>query len=606
MIIERPGLDKAREIFSKDHKLVFIAPTGYGKTILSIQLYKELVENGSWSGLIHIAPFRALIREIYSEKFKPYVPNSGYQSLDHFEATNKSPYYLRSLIATTLDSFVYNIYKIPVAEMRKIYKGLSQGHYYPILLSIFTSIVVFDEAHIYLGDINEDLSVEGVTASVKFLSETNTPLLIETATMHSSFIYTIARDLLGNTKVLYIGDDDNKQVEKMKKMGLYVETIRDIKFEKTNSFKWHTELIDENNLMTVLRGLCNSNLVLLITNTVKKAIEIYQKIIDLDVCNKVVLIHGLLSSKDREKALKQVHSIKAGVVVSTQVIEAGVEIPSRILITEPAPIENITQRAGRLCREKYRKVFEECHEEKPMVYIIRLPDDQNTYTNMVGPYHRSRVESAIKQIADVIIGYNRGIDWRLTVNHDNYISYVELLENTEALKQEINVRTQLLENYLRSDAIPETLISILESIGIRSLTRSGFLVNILVNPKNVCNGEIHDLDELEIVTIDLERILKFDTKRADTACLEYIEENEGKYLRLATLIATWKGTFRLRCDTRSKKPIFGKPKTTSFSDYIDYTTPIDPETGKPIKDYVFTLLISSGKCYEKNIGFEIW
>ncbi|MEM0297719.1 MAG: CRISPR-associated helicase Cas3', partial [Zestosphaera sp.] len=497
-IYSRPGLERAGELFKREGKLVLIAPTGYGKTVLSLKLYRDFVEEGPWGGLIHVAPYRALVRQIYNEKFKPYVSTSGYQSLDYIEPGDKSPYFLRDLIVTTLDSFIYNLFRIPVAELNKVYRMISQGHYYPIQLSIFTSLIVLDEAHVYLGDIDEDVSIASVVAASRFLNNAGVPLLVESATMHSDLVSALSNNILRGSKIVYVGDE-NYQVKKLKDKGVSVEVVRDIDFESSNSFNWRTQLISEDKIIGVLQEHCRSSLVLLITNTVKRAVEIYDVILEKGICDKAVLLHGLLSNKDREGALSEISKASAGIVVSTQVVEAGVEFPSRVLITDPAPLENLAQRAGRLCREKYTSIYEECVKEGPLVYIVKPPGDSEL-DEYRGPYRTERVRSALTSINDVL-ERGRSIDWRLMSHRENYIPFVELLEKTPAVQPaKADIGASILEEYLKSDATPEDLINVLNSTGLQ-LTRSGFLVNLLVNTKEVCGRELRDLGELETVSI---------------------------------------------------------------------------------------------------------
>ena len=57
--------------------VVLIAPTGYSRTTLSLMLI-NVSKNDLSAGLIHVVPYRASVREIYSEKFKNNYPSVGY------------------------------------------------------------------------------------------------------------------------------------------------------------------------------------------------------------------------------------------------------------------------------------------------------------------------------------------------------------------------------------------------------------------------------------------------------------------------------------------------------------------------------------------------
>lgn len=604
-IYSRPGLEKAWELFKEKGRLVLIAPTGYGKTVLSLKLYRDYIQQGPWGGLIHVAPFRALVRQIYSEKFKHYVPTSGYQSLDYIEPSDKSPYFLRDLVVTTLDSFIYNLFKIPVAELSKVYKDVSQGHYYPIQLSIFTSIVVFDEAHIYLGDLDENASIASIVAGARFLSKAGVPLIVETATMHSDLVSTLSRNILEGSKVVYVGCE-NIQVQKLRARGVDVEVVRDRGFESANSFKWRTELIDDNRIIEVVKQHCGSDLVLLITNTVKRAVEIYDTIIGEGVCEKAVLLHGLLSNKDREKAISAISKASAGVVVSTQVVEAGVEIPSRVLITDPAPPENLAQRAGRLCREKYGNIYDECRREGPLAYIVKSVDDSKI-DELKGPYDAERMKTTLSSVSSVL-QRGKAIDWRLTCDGDGTISFVKILEDSPGVQTGIpkaSVESAVLEEFLKSDATPKALIEILSSSGLK-LTRSDLLVNILINPQEVCERELEDLSDLETVAMDISRLLEH-RKRGRQSIVATVSRDGKEYLKLAVVRAVKtrvKSVYQVDCSVKSKFPIYYKELTVD--EYMKLITPDAMGREMYVGSNVITLLVASEGSYVRGRGLVAW
>ena len=87
-----------------------------------------------------------------------------------------------------------------------------------------------------------------------------------------------------------------------------------------------------------------------IFNTVKKAIDISKTIEKLRPDLPVILMHSQFREEDRRKNLKKLLNEKNSIVVSTQVIEAGVDISCRILFTELAPWHSLVQRFGRCNR----------------------------------------------------------------------------------------------------------------------------------------------------------------------------------------------------------------------------------------------------------------
>ncbi len=92
-----------------------------------------------------------------------------------------------------------------------------------------------------------------------------------------------------------------------------------------------------------------------VMNTVKAAVDLWREISRLSGAVDVVLLHSRFRPPDRQdhtaRALEDVDANGPGrIVVSTQVLEAGVDITSATLYTEAAPWPSMVQRAGRCNR----------------------------------------------------------------------------------------------------------------------------------------------------------------------------------------------------------------------------------------------------------------
>ncbi|MEZ0346148.1 MAG: DEAD/DEAH box helicase family protein, partial [Infirmifilum sp.] len=107
---DKPWIDLAAEAskaIEQGSRLVAIfAPTSYGKTVASPYILKELERRGLASRLIHVVPTRALLREVFKEKFARAAGELGYsaayQSMDSLPDALKSPYFLADIVVTTL------------------------------------------------------------------------------------------------------------------------------------------------------------------------------------------------------------------------------------------------------------------------------------------------------------------------------------------------------------------------------------------------------------------------------------------------------------------------------------------------------------------------
>lgn len=119
--------------------------------------------------------------------------------------------------------------------------------------------------------------------------------------------------------------------------------------------------------------------VLIIVNTVSHAQELYEKLKDKSQC---YLLHSMFLRKDRAKLEKDilefapnshVKNEKCGIWISTQIVEASLDIDFDVLYTEMCSIDSLLQRMGRVYRS--RNYF----RETPNVYILNNRNGVNEY-----------------------------------------------------------------------------------------------------------------------------------------------------------------------------------------------------------------------------------
>ncbi len=93
-------------------------------------------------------------------------------------------------------------------------------------------------------------------------------------------------------------------------------------------------------------------LTLVVLNQVERAVALYQGLAKAAPDEPRLLIHSQFRGVERQAQLARLREIAAsgGIVVSTQAIEAGVDIDARTLVTEAATWASVVQRAGRCNR----------------------------------------------------------------------------------------------------------------------------------------------------------------------------------------------------------------------------------------------------------------
>ena len=475
----RPLMEQALESVRSGEIPIVIAPTSYGKTRASPVIHRTIVEEGMAYGVIHVAPLRALVREVFTELFAPL--GGGVQAYGLTGSEYKSPYLLRVPVAVTIDSFLLNLYRLPVLEVAKVERGVSRGHYYPALAAIKSSLNILDEAHLILDDtLGSGDGYIALAAAIKALACSGARLAIETATLRPETIAEIIQLISECSRVRVIslacnsGRDEYIETLKAKITGLSntgvkvsVEAIQDHRFTSEYSIRWKTRIASSwDRVLDEVKEQSSSEVILVAVNTVDRAIELYEKLRD----HNAVLIHGRLTDADREEAVKAINSVTGrgyGIIVATQVIEAGVDVNASKVYTEAAPLESLIQRAGRACRRG--RILEECKTRGAEVVIVASNDALSK-----SPYDYNRIYSDLKLIMEAL---SKGIDWRLPCS-PSAISYTRLLsvspdaEGAGRLGRLIEPLAGLYEAYLTSDATPDFILSILDRVGACSIYRS--------------------------------------------------------------------------------------------------------------------------------------
>jgi len=92
---------------------------------------------------------------------------------------------------------------------------------------------------------------------------------------------------------------------------------------------------------------------LAVFNTVKRAVDVYNELKKTSPAARLVVIHSRFRPRDREEKMRQLldDPPPGGIIaITTQVVEAGVDVSARTLFTELAPWSSLVQRFGRCNR----------------------------------------------------------------------------------------------------------------------------------------------------------------------------------------------------------------------------------------------------------------
>ena len=346
--------------------IILSAPCGSGKTVGAIVPW---LVTGKRSRLIYVLPTTALLESIESD-VKEIVNKLGLRigirALGETDTISIAADYgnkrdsdllKHNIIFTTLDSFLLRIYRTPLTPPK--YRDLTSSR-------ILNSFVVLDEAHMY-----DEFTLNLAKATLRLLREANVPHLMMTATLTDGL-----KDFLG------IQGQEYNEVK--------VSDAEWDSFSGTRVIKGIETYRDVEAINLIIKLILDSNCAksaLIVLNTVDTAIGVYDGLKNDFDCT---LLHSRFTKGDRRNNLDDAMDklrTGSGVVISTQVIEAGIDISTPLLITELASGDSLVQRMGRCARRK---------GETGAVYILRKPDEEDPGKLVHPPYSNESIKSALE------------------------------------------------------------------------------------------------------------------------------------------------------------------------------------------------------------------
>lgn len=329
---------------------VLIAPTGSGKTEAVVFPFLFQFVSGNFflaPRLIYVLPTRAIADDLhqrladYAAKINPKIKVELFHGTEHPEM----PVFMGDIVITTLDQFIYGYSRSTRLVGRHL--DMPAG-------SIASSFVVFDEAHLY----HSPYTFSHLRAMLEILAFSQVPFCLMTATMPQSLL-----------------DDLFKNCD--------YETIQADYTTGQRRIKW--EMSDLNIEDLIAKNISQTNKILVVVNTIQKSQEIFRRFQD----DSPVLLHSRFFPEDRAAHTEVVREKlgrkgSGGLVVSTQVLEAGVNISADCLITETAPADSLIQRIGRCARfGGDGKV------------VIKMPSNTSANSLLAPPYENNFIDATL-------------------------------------------------------------------------------------------------------------------------------------------------------------------------------------------------------------------
>lgn len=361
--------------------LILTAPTGSGKTESAFLWLENQFNNGHQGHVFYVLPFTASINAMYKRlnaaigeerekvgmahgKLSDYL-NGYFDDLQYDLNTKKDS--IKS-IREKYRSIITPIKVVtPFQLLKHLFglKGYEQG-----IFSMAGCYLIFDEIHAYSPD---------VFAQIKVLLEFATQhlqakVMIMTATM-PRFLQEEIRKSIGDSS--------------------FVKATQEL----YDSFKRHKVILQEGLLSDSLEKIKTllkaGKRVLVVCNTVKSAQNVFLALQDAVAENEAILLHGSFTGQDRSRKEKILLQDEIKLLVGTQAIEVSLDIDYDITFIEPAPIDALIQRFGRVNRRRKKDICD--------CIVFREHNESDEYI-----YNKETVSKTIQALEKIILE-NQGI-----------------------------------------------------------------------------------------------------------------------------------------------------------------------------------------------------
>ena len=315
--------------------------------------------------------------------------------------------------------------------------------------------------------------------------------------------------------------------EKLQEMGIKFEYNEFIKDTKRHKFEIIDKSINED--IEEIKEKSKNKKVLIIVNTINKAIELY-KALKNDGVEKVNLLHSRFEQEDRSEKERNIKDFskqenESGIWITTQIVEASLDIDFDILYTEMSTLDSLFQRFGRCYRSREYKG----KEPNVKIYIKE--------TSGVGYIYDKEI---YQKSIDLLQEYSGQIlEEKTKIDLVDKLYSKEMLQDTDFYKK-FKEAFRVLDNIIDYDTSKKDAQKILRNID-----------NIDVIPKIIYDNNINLFEEY---SIESDKKKKYELKRRiDKLFISINSSNKWKLGNLITECPYIKGKYII--DTKYDKEI---------------------------------------------------
>ncbi|QTA93739.1 CRISPR-associated helicase Cas3' [Desulfonema magnum] len=362
--------------------LLMTAPTGSGKTEAALLWIKRQLKSGHQGRIFYILPYTASINAMHGRLVRDFEGweadpgNSRYVGLVHgklgqylaqyFEDKDGDPRKFSAHLRKIKDLHKKMVHPLKVVTPFQLLKycygvrGAEMG-----FAQLAGAMLVFDEIHAY-----DMQTFAQIVVSLKWLiTRLRVRVMIMTATL-PGFMLEELQDAVGMSGFVRADDALMARFSRHR-----VELLDGGIFDQADKIQ---------------DALDSGKRVMLICNTVANAQDVFQAFARGLEENESVLLHSRFTGQDRMEKEQRLSEGGIRLLAGTQAIEVSLDIDFDVMFTEPAPLDALIQRFGRINRR--------CRKGICPVYVCREGGENDHYI-----YPRDVVERTLDVLEEVSV-----------------------------------------------------------------------------------------------------------------------------------------------------------------------------------------------------------
>ena len=463
-VVSEESLKKKLDNPEKDENNVFFlnVPTGGGKTNISMRLALAImekitiIEKRNITHLYYVFPFINIIEQSY-DYLKNFIPENRMvrldsRAVDNIDNNDENDYNDEELISKMVNNQYFNfpvMFASHITFFDLFFRKNKNSNFN--FFKLINSIVIIDEIQAYNDEYWTTLS-HLFNACGKLL---NTYFIVMSATLPRL-------EILSNSSFYNLLEDDFKDnILKHPLFNNRVEIIsrNDIEINKSKDKNNENEKDDneksskKDNLKEFVDTIFDKDKILIVMNTINDSKKVFDFIKGKNgklksPYEKILLLNSTILNHKRKKIIEECKKEKKRIIlVSTQSVEAGVDIDFDIGYRAYSPMDNIIQVAGRINRNGEKsdcKLYIIDDNSWNTVYRngYRVNISKNGENNKENFFKETEKKDQVEMIdsyyKDAINNIDRDNKQKFIQSSNKYIYYAKMVE-FDKLDDEVNL-----------------------------------------------------------------------------------------------------------------------------------------------------------------------